>query len=99
MTQIETERRNRIRGLIIKILAPDYPNPLDSAIIRRALADFGYPVDEDSLKSYLAYLQERGLVRIEERKFGIHLNFITADGLNLLDGLTEPDPGVDTEGL
>lgn len=58
------------------------------------MADLGYPMDEDSLASYLAYLKERGYVRVEKRPaFDITLVSITADGMDVLDGRIE-DRGV-----
>lgn len=84
---IEAERHNRIRVLILKVLAPQHPNAVDAVLIRRLLADFGYPISEHSLKSYLAYLQERGCVTLaEKRDFGITMVSITAKGLDILDG-------------
>jgi predicted transport protein len=60
--------------------------PVDSVILRKLLADLGYPMDENTLNSYLAYLSERGYVRVEDRKkYEIVLVTITADGLDVLD--------------
>lgn len=84
---IEAERHNRVRVLILKILAPQHPNKVDAVLIRRLLADFGVPISEHSLKSYLAYLEERGCVAVtEKRDFGITMVSITAKGLDILDG-------------
>lgn len=87
MIKIEAERHNRIRVLVLKILAPQHPNRVDAVLIRRLLADFGFPISEHSLKSYLAYLNERGCVAIEEKpQYDITLVSITAKGLDILDG-------------
>ncbi len=87
-------RRNRIRKLLLQFLAKSYPNPIDAILVRRGLSDLGYPIDEEQLVSYLAYLSERGYVVVKEKKdFGIRLIRITATGLNLVDGDIE-DPGV-----
>jgi len=94
---IEAEKHNRIRVLILKILAPQHPNPTDAVLLRRCLADFGYPVAEHSLKSYLAYLAERGCVTITEKKdFDITMASITAKGLDLLDGRII-EPGIELD--
>lgn len=78
---------NRIRMLILRILSPEHPNPVDAAIVRRCLSDLGYPITEQTLRSYLEYLSERGYVRMDEREqFDILMVSISADGLDLLDG-------------
>jgi len=82
----DAERHNRIRVCILKVLAPQHPNKVDSVLLQRVLADFGYPVSDHSLRSYLAYLEERKCVRLDEKKaFGILLASITAHGLDILD--------------
>jgi len=89
---IETEKHNLIHVLILKILSPEHPKSVDSVLLRRCLADFGYPLSEKALKSYLAYLHERGCIRMDEKKdYGIIMATITAKGLDILDGrITEP---------
>lgn len=90
----EALRRNLIRKRILQCLAPGYPNAQDAIILRRSLADLGYPMTEESLLSYCAYLAERQLARIDVREqFGICLITITANGLDVLDGRST-DPGV-----
>ncbi len=84
---IEAEKHNRIRVLILKILSPQYPHPVDAVLLRRCLADFGYPISEKSLVSYLAYLSERGAVKLDQKKdFEIVMASATAKGLDILDG-------------
>jgi len=92
--EMNAERHNRIRLLILKVLAPEYPKTVDSVILRRCLSNFGYPMDAEKLCSYLAYLQERDYVRVEEKKkFDIVMVSITATGLDVLDGRID-DPGI-----
>jgi hypothetical protein len=63
-------------------------------LLRKSLADIGYPMDHEKLMSYLAYLKERDYVNVEERKqFGIVLVSVTAKGLDVLDGRIE-DVGI-----
>lgn len=90
-------KHNRIRKLILEILSPDYPNSLDLLIIRQTLSNMGYPMLENDLAAYLAYLKERGYVSVEDRKgYNITLAAITADGLDVLDGRST-DRGVGVE--
>ena len=87
-------QHNRIRKLILEHLAPAHPYPVDSVMLRASLANLGFAMDEGTLKSYLAYLEERGYVKVEERKgFDITLVAIRAAGLDVLDGRCD-DPGV-----
>ena len=84
---IEAEKHNRIRVLILQILSRQYPKPIDAVLLRRVLDDFGYPISEDLLRSYLAYLNERGCVRLDEKKaFDIVMASATAKALDVLDG-------------
>jgi len=67
---------------------------VDAVSLRKLLADLSYPMDADTLAAYLAYLEERGYVRIDERKkYDIVLVSITANGLDVLDGRID-DHGV-----
>lgn len=75
-----------IRGYILKILAPGYPNPTDMLVIRTVLSDWGYNIDTEDLMSFVAYLQERGLVSMRSPVKHMKLVSITADGLDVLDG-------------
>ena len=94
---MEPNKHNQARLLILKILAPEYPGCVDAFILRRCLANFGYPVNSQDLTSYLAYLRERGYVKLDEKKkFDITLVSITADGIDIVDGSTT-DPGVGLE--
>lgn len=101
MTEFDVIKRNRIRGVILKILSPRHPYGIDFVMIRRELALLGYPVDEDTLESYIQYLLDAGAVRVESRPLhGIRIATITNHGLNLLDAIAPGvDPGIDVEGL
>lgn len=91
------EKHNRVRRLILQALVPEHPNPVDAVILRRCLANLGYAMDARDLDSYLAYLRERGYVRLGERKgFDITLVTITADGLDVVDDRLH-DRGVGVE--
>lgn len=78
----------------MRFLAADYPRSIDKIILRRGLQDLSYPLDDDQLDAYLAYLSERKYITIEKRdRFDIVLITITATGLNVIDGFID-DPGV-----
>lgn len=93
MTQ-NSEYHSRIRYWILKILAPEYPNPVDFVMIRSLLSTFGLQVSDRSLCAYLSYLQEKGFASIDEKEaYDLRMATITADGLNVLDGRID-DAGV-----
>ena len=80
-------RHNLIRRQILKILEPEYPKTIDAQVLRRVLDNFGHAMDLSKLRSYLAYLEERGCVKVIEKKdFGIVLVSITSTGLDVIDG-------------
>lgn len=89
-TTIDNQRHNRVRQLILRIAAPTYPHPIDSELIRATLATLGYPMDARDLCYYLAYLTERGYLRMEEKKdYSIRLVWITVAGIDVMDGRTK----------
>lgn len=85
MTRPEAVKHDRIRQLILKALEPGYPTPLDTIVLRRHMANFGYPLSEEDLNSYLAYLDDKELVKIDRRQGGIVLVRLSAKGLDVLD--------------
>ena len=83
-----TFERNRIRGLILIMLSKQFPHPLDAVVIRRTLATLGYTRSEAVISSYFAYLEQGGMVTIDERRdFEIKLVTITNKGLQVRDGV------------
>lgn len=82
-------RHDRIRHLILKALAPDYPAPIDAVVLRRVLSTMGYPMTENDMKAYVAYLEEKGLVVTEQRPANILLIRVAARGLDALDARIE----------
>lgn len=95
---VKKERYRRIRGAILKLLAYQYPWPLDSKVLYFLLDDLKYTVSEAECRSHITYLAEKNLIRIEVRKTSgveIEMVYITPKGLDLLDGFIE-ESGVDT---
>ena len=85
MTKAEALRYDRIRELILESLAPGYPAPIDTVVLRRHMANFGHPMSDDDLTSYIAYLEEKELVKSEKKGGGIVIVKITAKGIDALD--------------
>ena len=98
MTETKKERYRQIRGVILKLLAKDHPAPLSFKELYFILDDLGFTLREEEFRSHLCYLEEKGLVKLEKRRYrGIEIEMvrITADGLNVQDGFIK-DIGIDT---
>jgi len=96
---IDTQKHNRVRQLILRIAAPNYPNALDETLLRATLGTLGYPMSEDDLNFYLSYLAEKGYVRLDHKpKYGICLVTITAQGIDVMDGRIK-DVSIGCEGM
>ncbi len=85
MTKIEAVKHDRIRKLILDALAKQYPNVLDTVVLRRYLATFGYPMTHGDLSAYIAYLKEKELVKEDRRPGDIVMVSITSRGIDVLD--------------
>ena len=88
-----------IRGKILYYLALVYPQAVTLPLLQGELDLFGYPVPTDELKFHVAYLEEKGMVSVEEpgglqprRK--VALVKITARGIDYQDGRLPADEGV-----
>lgn len=86
MTKEDAVKHDRIRELILISLSEHHPNSLDSVMLRRMIIRLGYPIMANDLTSYVAYLEEKELVKIDRHGSGILLVRITAKGLDVLDG-------------
>ena len=94
-----TRRKEIIRGKILYYLAIVYPQAATLPLLQAELDLFGYPVPTDVLKFHLAYLEEKGLVSVEEPgslqpRRRVTLAKITARGIDYHDGRLPADEGV-----
>ncbi len=92
-----------IRGRIMKILDINYPNLTGDHLISEILTDVQYCCSPPQVKTYLAYLAEKGYVEMKDVnsvEVGITrcLVKLTAKGKDLLEGSIDADPGVDLDG-
>ncbi|MCP3942204.1 MAG: hypothetical protein GY710_12060 [Desulfobacteraceae bacterium] len=85
MTKVEAVKHDRVRHLILKSLSPGHPESLDTVVLRRHMGTFGYPMTEEDLNSYIAYLEEKKLVKVDKRPGNIVMVRITAIGIDALD--------------
>lgn len=87
MSESSADRHAMARYWVLRVLAKQYPNPLDIHVLRRAVADLGFPLGLQDLSVYVAYLAEKGFARTEEREeFDLKMITCTADGLDAVDG-------------
>ncbi len=85
MVKPNTVRYDRIRHLILQSLREEYPKTLDVVVLRRHLANFGYPMSEEDLDFHIAYLEEKSLVKVEKRPGDIVFIRTTTAGIDALD--------------
>ena len=88
-----------IRGKILYYLALIYPQPATLPLLQGELDIFGYPVSTEQLNFHIAYLTEKGLVNVEQKRGPksareIALVKITAKGIDYYDGRLPADDGV-----
>lgn len=91
------ERYRRVRGAVLRVLAKEHPRPVDLKVLRVLMNELGYGLDDRECLGHIEYLAEKEFVRREEKKAGglrIMLVSISANGLDLIDGLKE-DIGID----
>lgn len=87
--RIEAEKNRRIRATVLELLKTEYPGALDIRILRFSLDNLGYPLRGRDLRAHLGYLEEKGLLKTDDRKgpgFDISFVSLTAKGWDLLDG-------------
>ena len=81
---------------MLLLLAEEYPGTrAEHALLHEVRAVEG---DVDSWQRHIAYLEERGHICVESREIAgrtIRQFRLTADGLDLVDGNTAPDPGIE----
>jgi len=101
MKDLEAQKNKRIREIILTILQKDYPNPVDTVVLRYAIDNLGYPLLQNEFEAHLKYLDEKGYVKTEKKEsFGMNMFLVelTANGWDLLDGLSK-DKGIGENNL
>lgn len=88
MNTISAKNR-RIRIALLELLKTEYPGALDLRALRFALDNLGYPMPDTTLGAHLKYLEEKGYVKLDDKKdFGFKVAFasLAAKGWDLIDG-------------
>lgn len=95
----DIRQKEIVRGKIIYYLSLVYPHPTTLSMLQGELDIFGYPVPMDDMNFHIAYLAEKGLVAVEQRRGpggrqGVTLVTITAKGIDYRDGRLPADEGI-----
>ncbi|HUX10874.1 MAG TPA: hypothetical protein VMW51_09540 [Terriglobia bacterium] len=88
-----------VRGKIIYYLKLIYPQSATLPLLQGELDIFGYPIPMEDLDFHVAYLEEKGLVTVENirgphARHYITLVKVTARGIDYFDGRLPKDEGV-----
>jgi DNA-binding PadR family transcriptional regulator len=88
-----------IRGYILVLCKHSYPYGCSEQLIGTFLAQSQFSCSPAEIKGHLEYLEEKGYIRMEELrvdKLKLHrvVAYITAKGIDLLEGSIPSDPGI-----
>lgn len=88
-----------LRGFILSMCKVNYPHGCSEQLVQVAVSENDFSASPALLAGYIEYLEEKGYVRVEEARndrLGIYRRviFITAKGIDLLEGNIPPDPGI-----
>ena len=61
--EIDSEKE---RGWILRILNRVYPDPLDIDTVKKQLIDLRFLSGDSDIRGNIAYLKEKGLIKIED---------------------------------
>lgn len=89
---------NKERGWVMRILDRVYPDGLDQDTVKKQLIDLKFLTSEADIRSNVAYLVEKGLIRKQTVGTGELERIVislTATGKDLLDGNILQVTGVD----
>lgn len=92
--EIDSEKE---RGWILRILNRVYPDPLDIDTVKKQLIDLRFLSGDSDIRGNIAYLKEKGLIKIEDVGNGIikrTVASLTANGKDLIDGAVPTVVGV-----
>ncbi len=88
-----------LRGFILSMCKVNYPHGCSEQLVQITVSENDFAASPALLAGHFEYLEEKGYVRVEEArndKLGIsrRMIYITAKGIDLLEGNIPPDPGI-----
>lgn len=87
--RIETERRK-----VLRVLYASSEVGSNQDLIFNMLQIDRYPVTRSEIRRYLDYLEQKGLIKIEDRERDVWHATITAKGVDVIEGAVPVPPGV-----
>ncbi|GJM12782.1 MAG: hypothetical protein DHS20C12_11850 [Pseudohongiella sp.] len=89
-------QRHRLRRLrILQTLYMGRPNPMGDGLILQALkGDYDLSFSQSIVRNALDYLEDVNLVQLLKRESDLWVAKISSNGIDYLDGLSDPLPGV-----
>ncbi|MBU1067676.1 hypothetical protein KKE60_07795 [Patescibacteria group bacterium] len=97
MSAVSAIENREIRGWILKICQRAQPYGASFQIIETTLLEADFHVSLTEIKAHLKYLNDKDYIHMEEhKKSGVtrRINFITPQGIDLIEGNIALDPGV-----
>lgn len=94
LNNIERSRIEAERRFVLRILYASSTVGTNEDLVFKALQMQRYPTLPGEVRPYLDYLEQKGLARIEDRDNEIWHAFITAEGIDVIEGTTKAPPGI-----
>ncbi len=94
---LEKAKRENSRWRILKILDAGRPMHVGESLIGLTLNDAGFPLTPNELRKELDYLENRQLVKIENRGSGSMREWsieLTRTGIDLVEYTIDCEPGI-----
>lgn len=82
------------RRLILETLQKSHPAGASERVVIGVLNYCGIPATTNDVKRHLAYLEEKGLIKITDRDRSIWEAKITASGIDIMERETKTPPGI-----
>lgn len=86
------------RKIILEVIKGDNDYSLNNGILQKVLIQFGHGVSLEKTNQEIAWLEERGLVTVEDLDGHLKLVKLTRSGLDVaeghaqIEGVDRPDP-------
>lgn len=89
------------RFVFLRLLAAEDDYSCNNFVVKEALAALGHAVSQDVVESDAAWLEEQGLLNIDQPSRGMFVYTITVRGKDVAEGrahvpgVKKPEPGLD----
>lgn len=90
----EKKKREQLRWLILLTLNAARPLGANEGLILDTVQAVPLQVTALELRRELDYLEERGLIKIQNQHTGVWLSELSRDGVDVVEYTVECDPGI-----